>query len=421
MSAVLIKALSAVTLGLVWTASFGQARAAAVEPARVRVSAALIDEVVRGLLPIDVVLPGPMSGGADGGAGPAPVPALLTEVRYCGATDKGAGRFRAVIRWGSPGPSSPPVLAGDDGCRQSLGGLGKQLPAPAGTDDGVAVVDLEAIWRPWELRLSVVRALGPAPPVPPRPGPPRPLVGLDGRRDLVSVSTAGFRVVTDTGETITFHLAPSFGGDGIEAAAVVGEGGSGPPSSRLATSGTGPPLIPGANVVADLPFAVSNQILRQVTGRQALPVPVDRDVVDVQNVSVAGVTGGVALLGTATPRSLRETARVTAQAGGPDLRVWSIRAEAQLENCAGLSVLPSISCKTRNAARAAAAEAFGATMTQKYQNRLVRELAGPQVLRWDVGSRRLELRGNLVHLGPNGRGLTVGARLTSGDGGSSAR
>ena len=86
------------------------------EPVRLRASAALLDEVVANLLPIDVVLPGPPGSPPDAGSDGASQAAVLTELRYCGATDKGTGRFRAVVRWGTLG-SGPAVLGGTDACR----------------------------------------------------------------------------------------------------------------------------------------------------------------------------------------------------------------------------------------------------------------------------------------------------------------
>ena len=104
------------------------APAAVAEPLRVRVSTALIDEVVAGLLPLDVVLPAQPGTAPDAGSDGTSQAALITELRYCGATDKGTGRFRAVLRWGAMGAGQP-LLSGGDGCRQSLGDLAKRAGA----------------------------------------------------------------------------------------------------------------------------------------------------------------------------------------------------------------------------------------------------------------------------------------------------
>lgn len=402
-----------------WLAAAGSRAGAAppADPARLRASTALLDEVVANLLPIDVVLPGSLGAPPDAGSDGVAQAALLTELRYCGPTDKGTGRFRAVVRWGSLG-TAPPVLGGADACRQTLGELAKHAgvsESPA-SDAGVALAELDASWRPWELKLSLVRALLPSSPSPPRPGPPRPLAPVELRRDLLTLSTAGLRIPTDAGETITVHVAPSFAGDGIEVAATVGEGGS-PPASRPAASGGAPPIPADANVTLEVPYPTANLILRQLTATQPLVIPVEREMIELQSLSLApaSAAGSATLGGAATPRSLRETARLTVLVAGPDLKVMALRADAQLENCAALGVLAAIACNTRNAARNSAA-ALATAVCQKYQGSLVRELAGPQALSVDFEKRRLELRGLLTRAAVGPRGLMVWGRLSSGAG-----
>lgn len=405
---------------LVTAAGPGSLYAASVEPARVRMAGRLIDDVVRGLLPLDLVLPGATQKSADGGVTESAVGAALTDLRYCGVTDRGAGRFRAVIRMAGPSGGgtvpSPSVLTGDEGCRKSLNDLANPATATAtadspGTQD-VVVADVEAIWRPWELRLTIIRTSSPSPP---KPGPPRPLGGLDGHRDLFTISTSGFRIVTDAGQAIVFHVAPAFAVDAIELGVILGEGGAVPRASRSAMSGPALVLSGDATVAADLPYAFANQILRQLTQAEPFPIQVDRDVVDLQNASVSGSSGGMTLTGTATPRSVRESVRLTVQAGGADLRVAAVRSDAQLEDCGGLGVLAAIGCNARNAGRNVAAGAFASAMTQKYQGQLVRALAGTQGLRFELENRRLELRGDLLHLASSPRGLWAVARFTPGD------
>ena len=418
--AVPLVAISVVVLAT--AAGPGSLSAASVEPARVRMAGRLIDDMVRGLLPLDLVLPGATQKSADGSVTESAVGAALTDLRYCGVTDRGAGRFRAVIRmagaFGGGTVPSPSALAGDEGCRKSLNDLANPASASAtatadspGTQD-VVVADVEAVWRSWELRLTITRTSSPSPP---KPGPPRPLGGLDGHRDLFTISTSGFRIVTDAGQAIVFHVAPTFAVDAIELGVILGEGGAVPPASRSAMGGPALVLSGDATVAADLPYAFANQILRQLTQAEPFPIQVDRDVVDLQNASVSGTSGGMMLTGTATPRSVRESVRLAVQAGGADLRVAAVRADAMLENCGELGVLAAIGCNTRNAGRNVAAGAFAAAMTQKYQGQLVRELPGTQGFRFELGNRRLELRGDLLHLASSPRGLWAVARVTPGD------
>ena len=287
------------------------------------------------------------------------------------------------------------------------------IDSPSNGD--VVVADVDAVWRPWELRLTVTRTSSPSP-SPPIPGPPQPLAGLldGGHRDLLTISTSGFRIVTDAGQAIIFHVAPTFAVDAVDMAVILGDGGSGPPGSRPLAGVPVPGLSDEATATADLPHAFANQILRHLTQAVPFPIQVDHDVIDLQNASVTGSPGGLTVTGMATPRSVRESVRLTVQAAGADLRVGGVRADAQLENCGGLAVLAAIGCNTRNAGRNAAAGAFGAAMTQKYQGQLVRELAGTRQFRFDVGDHRWELSGDLLHLASGPRGLSVVARLASG-------
>src|SRR3954468_13701776 len=70
----------------------------AVEPARMKLVTALVDDTLKGLLPFTFNLPSSTGPATDGGVAPAFVPATLLGLRYCGVTEQGAGRFRAVIR-----------------------------------------------------------------------------------------------------------------------------------------------------------------------------------------------------------------------------------------------------------------------------------------------------------------------------------
>ena len=91
--------------------------------------------------------------------------------------------------------------------------------------------------------------------------------------------------------------------------------------------------------------------------------------------------------------------------------------KAQLESCSGLGSLAALGCNTRNAGRNAAAAGLGAALTQKYQGQVVRDLAGAQTLRFEVGNRRLELQGDLLHVASGTRALVVAGRFVAGGGG----
>jgi hypothetical protein len=382
------------------------------EAARVRIAAALVDEVIRSFLPVTLSMAPPAGPAGDGGVAPATIPASLTELGYCGPGAEGSGRFRAVIRLaGVPARSAPPLpglgrLLGAGDCRHGLGELGRRLATDLGKDDGAVVLaDLEATWRPWELRLTVARFVS--------LDPPRAAGFGEARRDLLAFSTAGLTVPTDFG-VLVFHAAPVFATDGIEVAAILGELGASPPTTRPVATGSATAISAdaGGNVTLDLPYTLVNNLLRIFTAGKPLPVRVGGDTVDVRNVSLAATGGGgIAIAGMATSRAVPESGRVTVTAGGGDLQVATIRVDPQLENCGGLGGFASLACNARNAGRAGAAAALGATATDRYQSQLVRELAGPQELRCGVARHDLRLGAELQRIAAGARGLSVSARL----------
>jgi len=410
-----------VAAGLVVVAS-GRARPAAaasaspaLEPVRMKLVTALVDETLKGLLPFTFNLPAPTGPAADGGVTPAFVPATLLGLRYCGVTDQGGGRFRAVIRLagipaaagGETGALAP--LLGEGECRTPLSDLGKRASMGSFKDDSAMVLaDLEASWRAWELHLVVTRFVS--------AGEPRAAVGWgDGRREILAFSTAGVAVPTELGPLV-FHVAPTFASDGLELAAVLAESGGAPPSTRPPF---GPALVmplaadAAANALVEVPYGLAHYLVHAYTAKP-VPVRVGREIVDVQNASLRGASGSLTVVALGTSRSIPESARVTVTATGDDLRVGTVRAEPQLESCAGQGMVASLACNARNAARNAAAAALGGAATDRYQNQLLRELAGGQELRFAFARRELRLTSELVRIGAAGRVLSVAARLIPG-------
>lgn len=406
------------------------AGAGALEPARAKITSALVDETVRRLLPLTLNLPAPTGPAGDGGLAPSTVPATLAELRYCGPTGQGAGKFRAAIRLsgfpaaaldpaanpveGAPGHearSSP--LIGEGECKAPLGDLGRRAGASlTRADAAVVLADLEAGWHAWEIRVSVVRFV--------IAGEPHGVAGGwgDSRRDVMAFSTAGLVVPTDLGPLV-FHVAPLFASDGIELAAWLGESGSSPPLSGPApaapSAGASPTSSdPAANAIFEVPFSLANRLLHGFTARP-LPVRVGRETFDVRNASVRGGPGNVTVTALASPRSLPESARVSVTASGDDLRVGIVRGDAQLESCADLGMIASVACTARNAARTAAATALGTSATERYRGQLLRELAGPEDLHLGIARRDLKMTGELLRIAGTARGLVVGARLTPGE------
>jgi hypothetical protein len=378
------------------------ARALEGEPARIRAAGSLLDEVVQGLLPSMVRLP-PPSG--EPSAENRPTLATLTELKYCGVTDKGAGRFRAVLHLDTvSGPIVPSL--GKSGCQGGLADIVKRLGEEG---PGIAVADVEATWRPWELRLAVARAEATT-----KIAKTRVASVLEKRRELMLVPTGDTRIQTDAGP-IALYAVPSFLAGAVEIAVVIG--GSGAPSSpeRLASPSRGLAIADDGNAAAEVPQSFANQLLRRLTWSKPLLIPLDRDEVELQNVSIGGEGAGegarVTLTGNATPTSIRETMRWTMASQGDPLRVSSAKIAAQMEDCSGLGTMAAVACNVRNGARNAAAEAFAASLTQRFQGVPVHQLASPQTLRFSVADQRVILTGDLLRMTFSSRGLAVNAKL----------
>jgi hypothetical protein len=271
---------------------------------------------------------------------------------------------------------------------------------------------VEATWRPWELRLAIVRSTEVA-----KTGRGKSQAGLDKHRELLSVSTADARITTESGP-IALYAVPYFLSSAVEVAVFWSQNGSAPPSpsERTTSEARGPQLAVDANVAADLPLPFANQVLRRLTGSQPLTIPVNRDEVDVQNVSASvsgsGESARLTVVGDASPRSMRETMHWTVAAAGEPLRVSLLRMSAELEDCAGLGTMAALACNARNGVRGTAADGFAAALTQKYQGQLVHELASPLDLRFTVAGQRLQLRGDLLRMKISPRGLSATAKLS---------
>jgi hypothetical protein len=276
----------------------------------------------------------------------------------------------------------------------------------------LVLADLEATWKSWELKLAVAHAL-----VVGKGGGKGSLAAFDRRADFFTISTSDLRIDAGTGAPIVLHAAPAFAATAIDLALAMTEGSSPKAATleRVAASGRGDMLAGQANIAAEIPLLVANQVLRRLTWTQPLLIPVDRDEVELRQVSLAGSGAGesarLKVSGTATPRAIRETMQWTLALGRDPLVVSMAQFSGQLENCSGLATMAALACNVRNGARGAAAEAFGSSLTQRYQGQAVHELASPLDLRFEVAGRRIELRGDLLRLTFGPRGLTAAGRL----------
>ena len=393
----------AAVLGI--SAACASVLAAEPDPVRVRIKAALVDEELRALLPATLALPRTLAELGEEGARTV----TLAELKYCGVTEKGVGRFRAVIR--PAATKAQAFLTAGDACQVSLSDLAKR-GATSGGGDGLVLADLEATWKAWELKLAVAHALVLGKNA--RTGSP---LTIDKRVDILTISTSDLRVDATAGAPIVLHAAPAFAATAIDLAVVMTEGPAPKAATleRAAASNRSDMLSGQATLAAELPLSVANQVLRRLTWTQPLIIPVDRDEIEVRQASLAGTGAGASarltVSGNATPKSISETMRWTLALGGDPLLVSSGQFSVQLEDCTGLGTMAALSCNVRNGARGAAAEAFGATLTQRYQGQPVHALASPFNFRIQVAGQRIELQGDLLRIGRGPRGLSASGRL----------
>jgi hypothetical protein len=372
-------------------------------PARIRVTAALLDEVVQSALPVTVSLTRDLTEG--GGK-----MATLTELRYCGAGGKGSGLFRAAGRLGAAEPKPRLVLPAVEPCRQSLAELAPNIkPALA---DASILVDIEASWNPWELKLQAVRVL-----VIGKDG--RSRLAMDKKLDLVAIASADLRIETTAGTPIVLAAMPVFQSGAVEIAIVLADKAPTKPP-HLDSAGRDAAMPTQANAVADIPTEFTNQVLRHLTWNAPLTIPAEREEIDIQNVALAAEGAGenarLTLTGSATPRTVRETMRFNLAAAGEPLRVSLLQATSgQIEDCSGLSTMAALGCNVRNGARGTGAEAFGRALTRQLGGRFVHELLSPLALRFTVAGQRIELRGDLVRTSGGPRGLQVAGQLSAID------
>jgi hypothetical protein len=376
------------------------------EPARVRVSTALLDEAIRGVLPATILLP---AGSGEAPGEPA-TPAQLTEARYCGVTDRGAGKLRMIAQSSAARPGLP-MLAGPHACQVSLGDLARRARTEAALADGATLLEVEASWRPWDLHLVVVRSVDLS-----KPTAGHALGPLDRRRELLAIPTGDNRIDTDNGPIVVFAI-PVFVEAGVDLVVFAGAGGAAPSvrSGRLLADARGPRLFGAANAAVEIPGTLANLVLRLLTSNRPISIPAKGDDIELRNLSLSlagsGDGGRLGLSGDASPRSMRESMRWTLTATGEPLRVSALRMVADQEDCDGLGTMAAVACKVRNGARTAGAEALATSLTQRYQGQMVHELAGAQDLHLSVAGQRLGLRGEIVRMGVGPRGLWVAARL----------
>jgi hypothetical protein len=326
-------------------------------------------------------------GNRDAGIGAEEV--TLVDARFCGgAKDPGRGKLVGVLRpAGAGGGASLPALDAPD-CRGKLDDVAKRLAA-APDAGSVAVVELQVEWVPSELRVSIgdIGAAGEA-----GRALAKTLARGKAAGPLATVETGGLRLETERGSALSLDLALSFpkAADGVLATLTIAcPGCAVPPRATLVTA-AGAPADSDGVVGATLRFA--NRVVALFSEDGPLVLELDRQTVEIRNIQISGGEGTLAVRGRATSRAVAESARVSIESSGSDLRLAEVRAEPEMEDCNALSGGASLRCNVRNAARGPAAAALAAAMTSRYRGKLLRTLVAPPPFSFEVGGRRMTLR-----------------------------
>jgi len=374
------------------------ARAGEGEGARALVGTALLEQLVRARLPAAVPLPARAGGG--GGS------ASVIEARLCLPDKAGRGHVLAVLVSGAPpGRSGAGSLRPSEDCQAPLDAVAQRL-LPAVGAPAVAVADLAIAFRPGELRLSIEKAAVAAEK---GAAAAEALRTLGSRTALPAVPLADLKVPMDAGPPLVLGIGLDWRREGV--GVTVGLGGAASrPGGRADLAGT----VPGTSLCAELPLSFVSALLAAVQRRGPFEVRLDSEIVEVADVRVAAQGAGLQVTGMATPRSVRQPLRVTADLAGEDLQIAEVRVDAQLEDCSGVALLQRVACNARNAARSAAGEAVAAALRQQYRGRLVRDFIGGQRIDLGIAGQPLPLQAEVLRLGARGSVVQIDAAARPG-------
>jgi hypothetical protein len=139
---------------------------------------------------------------------------------------------------------------------------------------GFVVADIEAVWKPWEVRLTVAHAVASG-----TGGRKGSSTHFDKRGEILTIPTSDLRIDTGAGAPIVLYAVPFFAASAIDLAVVMTEGA--PAKAKTlecaAVSGWGAALPGQANIAAEIPLSVANQVLRRLTWAQPLTIPANGD------------------------------------------------------------------------------------------------------------------------------------------------
>ena len=395
-----------VLLGLALVVRFSSSVAAVTEPAQIHVASTLLDEVIRATLPARLDLPRALADAVFAGARTA----SLAELRFCGVGEGGAGRFRAVILQNSVGKVQS-LLTIRGSCQMPLGALAEPAATLVGEGQSLFIADVEAAITGGELKFWLMHAVavhGGS-----RSGGP---VRFEKRTEMGTLPTSALQFDW-AGAGMFFHLVPTFGERSVGLAVSVSEN----PKDKGAAPARGAPATNGvlhgkATLAVEVPLATINLILGRLSSPKPLTVALQGDSIELRTISVQTVGGAaskVRVTGTATPQSIRETVAWTLDLAGDPLLVASVRAEAQLEDCAGQPTLAGIACDLRNGARVAAEQGFASALTNRYGGRPVHELISPISTDFSVAGRRIHVSGDVLRIAAGRTGISAACNVSA--------
>ena len=291
--------------------------------------------------------------------------------------------------------AAQPLLEGARSCKDKPDDVVRRAASVAG-DGPLALVEILATPSPARLRFSIggIATAGEG-----AGALAADLARAKAAGPLATVDTAGLRLASAGGGSLTFDLAVLFpkGGDLVRATVTPSDGDGTRPTKSSLLDQAGAPLASDAIVGATL--ALANRILALYTQDAPVVLQLQGDTVEIRSLQLSGGTGSLTLTGRATSRSLAQSLRVGIDAAGADLEISQVRAEAESEDCSGASFMAAVGCRGRNAARAAGAAAFAAGMNAHYRGQPLRALVVPPPFSFDVAGRRMTLRPTLLRVG----------------------
>ncbi|MEA2698078.1 MAG: hypothetical protein QOI66_2349 [Myxococcales bacterium] len=372
------------------------------ERADVLISAATTNMMLARLLPQPLEIAGDRA--ADAGPPPPPLTAWLMEARYCSAGDGGRGRVLGVVRSRRDTlPAAPPLLDAAGDCRASLEKMARRAAFASLPD--AALVEFGATFAPWEVRVSiasfVTSPMGSA-------GLAAALTRAQAAPTVRTIRTGAQSLSLPDFPAQTFDVAVRFGkADGVTLALTPPVTAAGAVAGAPTAPGEPLTLPEGADATLRISDALANRLLSQATQSGPLVVPIDRQAIELRSLRVTSGDDRATMRARATPRGFPESVGLAVDAAGADLKLVEVRAQPELEDCAGLSMMSALGCRARNAARSTAAATLAGELSARTRGQTVRTLGSVPAASITIGAQRLRVRVTPTRLRSTAAGLTA--------------